>query len=151
MRKITLCIFVLCTTLACKENKSQDQWQLAFENDANGDAISGSKTELISGLKKGAELRVGFGNHERTWHLTDAAFISIIDDKEVYAQVMRIVGQKPVRTDTSSRLEFVTQNRWTRIIGTNGFSTNYMAIDMQDSIIDNVRDRSVSATWYLRK
>ncbi|MEM6483481.1 MAG: hypothetical protein AAF662_00650 [Pseudomonadota bacterium] len=92
-------------------------WVLVFENDPNGNPVSGSKADLLAAVRNGQPVRV-FLPGRRVDHAVDAVFLSLIEG-EVFAQSPTIHAQAPEFSPPS--IGFREPNtHWRAIVGTNG-------------------------------
>ncbi len=77
------------------------EWSLVYESDENGKKLQGDRARLISILRKGQPIRIGWtienpsNKAMKVEHVTDAAFATIMNDTIIYAQITPIVGQTP--------------------------------------------------------
>jgi len=93
-------------------------WKLIYRNDAEGVGISGSKDRLFDVVRLGYPVRVGYGGKRgdrSIEHVGDAMFLSILDDKEIFAQCQTIIGQRPGRGGDSLHMAFRENYQWTMI------------------------------------
>ena len=128
-------------------NNPAHGWQLVFQNDESGEATFGDKSKLIDAVRSGYPVRIGWGGN-RVEHVADAEFLTIFEG-EVFAQINAIVGQAPRIDGDSIKIRFRTQNHWTKIAGTNGYSTGLMIDYFQDTIAGGGTDRYSPTTWYV--
>lgn len=124
-------------------------WQKVFQNDEKGATTFGDKSKLIDAVRLGYPIRIGWGSN-RVEHVADADFLTIFEGEEVFAQIKTIVGQAPRIDGDSLKIRFRTQNHWTNIAGTNGYTTSIMTDYMQDTLAGGDRDQSRSSTWYVQ-
>ena len=91
-----LAILLLCVLVSsCKtEKSSQAGWQKVFKNAPDGTSLYGNKSDLIDAVRLGYPVRIGWGSN-RIEHVADASFLTIFDNKEVFAQIESIIGQAP--------------------------------------------------------
>lgn len=144
-----LFIVMLFLTASCQmPNNSNTGWQKIFQNDENGQHTFGNKSKLIDAVRLGYPIRIGWGSN-RIEHVADADFLSIFEGEEVFAQIKTIIGQAPRIDSDSLKIRFRTQNHWTMIAGTNGYSTSLMTDYLQDTIAGGGTDRYRSITWYV--
>lgn len=129
-------------------NDSVSGWQKVFKNDANGDAIFGDKSKVLDAVRLGYPVRIGWGSN-RIEHVADADFLSIFQGEEVFAQIKPIIGQAPRIDGDSLKIRFRPENQWTKIAGTNGYSTSLMTNYFQDTIVGGGDDRYGSTVWYV--
>ena len=129
-------------------NKSNEGWQMVFKNNEKGQVIFGDKSKLINAVRLGYPVRIGWGSN-RIEHVADADFLTIFEGEEVFAQIKTITGQAPKIEGDSLKIRFRTQNHWTKIAGTNGYSTAFMTDYFQDSLVGGGIDRYTATTWYV--
>ncbi|WP_350293546.1 hypothetical protein [uncultured Croceitalea sp.] len=141
-----LALFLICS---CQTSKVYNQggWHKVFQNDASGEAIYGEKSELIRAVRLGYPIRLGWGGN-RVEHIADADFLTIFEE-EVFAQIKVIVGQEPRIDNDSVKIRFRMKKHWTKISGTNGYATGFMADYFKDSIVGGGIDRYNSTSWYV--
>ena len=156
MKKALSIIFLAVVLLffSCKEsspdhrNTGLSTWQMIYKNDQDGQALFGDKSKLIAAVRLGYPVRIGWGS-TRVEHVADADFLTIFEGKEVFAQIRTIVGQTPRIDGDSLKIRFRVNNTWTKIAGTNGYSTGLMADHFKDTIVGGGTDRYSSTTWYV--
>ncbi|AXT60372.1 hypothetical protein D1816_08410 [Aquimarina sp. AD10] len=141
---VILLLFCSCQ----KPDNSNTGWQKVFQNDENGETIFGDKSKLIDAVRLGYPIRIGWGSN-RVEHVADADFLTIFEGEEVFAQIKTILGQAPRIDGDSLKIRFRTQNHWTSIAGTNGYTTSIMTNYMQDTLVGGDKDRYRSSTWYV--
>ncbi|MDT7832555.1 hypothetical protein RQM59_09200 [Flavobacteriaceae bacterium S356] len=148
-KNLFLSILALLFLSACQTSGSSTSgWQKVFQNDASGNTLFGDKSTLIDAVRLGYPVRIGWGS-SRVEHVADADFLTIFEGTEVFAQIRTIVGQAPRIDGDSLKIRFRTQNHWTKISGTNGYSTGFMTNYFQDSIVGGNVDRYTATTWYV--
>ena len=134
---------------ACQQpQEAEGGWHLVFKNDKDGKAVHGVKSELIDAVRLGYPVRIGWGS-TRVEHTANADFLTIFEG-EVFAQTKTIVGQAPRVDGDSVKIRFRTQNHWTKMAGTNGYSTAFMTDYFKDTIVGGGVDRYSATTWYVR-
>ncbi|OEK05094.1 hypothetical protein [Roseivirga misakiensis] len=141
---IILLIFV---AFGCGEfNRGEESWKLVYKHDAEGNKVTGDKQLLIDAVRAGLPVRVGFGGRSKVdstrsvEHMADAKFLTILDGEEVFAQIDRILGQQPIRSDGEMKLRFRDANQWVKIAGTNGYSTGLMVDYLADTVVSPSTD-----------
>ncbi len=114
---LSLSVGALSTFSVIKFTNSQplNSWKLVYSHDENGLLKNGSKQELIDAIRSGKSVRV-FWQGKKVEHLTDAFFLTILGG-EVFAQIEKIQGQKPILTPPTIELR---ENEWLTILSTNG-------------------------------
>jgi hypothetical protein len=155
--KILVCIMIFTGMFfSCNQEVQESSylkpiesgWQMVFQNDANGQVTFGDKSKLIDAVRLGYPVRIGWGSN-RVEHVAEADFLTIFEGKEVFAQINTIVGQAPQIHGDSLKIKFRTQNHWTKISGTNGFTTSIMTNYFQDTLAGGNTDRYKATTWYV--
>ncbi|MEM8525489.1 MAG: hypothetical protein AAGG68_12685 [Bacteroidota bacterium] len=145
MRLLILSLMLLC---ACQSSENATQgWQMVFKNDENGATTFGNKSGLIDAVRLGYPVRIAWGGN-RVEHVANADFLTIFEG-EVFAQISTIVGQAPRIDGDSVKIRFRPQNHWTKIAGTNGYSTSLMTDYFQDTLVSGGTDRYSATTWYV--
>ena len=154
-------VFVLLVFVsACHDHSNSNpsaKWHLVYHNDADGNAVYGSKQELMDAVREGLPVRIGWGfrssrdTTRSVEHVADAKFLTIMDEEEVFAQVDPIIGQQPVRDGDTLKIRFRNSNKWTKIAGTNGYSTALMIDYLNDSLVNPGNDRRAATFWYMYK
>lgn len=142
-------LILLIVLGACQPNvKSNSGWQKVYRNDPNGKTLFGDKSKLIDAVRLGYPIRIGWGG-SRVEHVAEAEFLTILDEKEVFGQINSIVGQAPTVKNDSLKIRFRMQNHWTKIAGTNGYSTGFMTDYLEDTIVGGGVDRYTATSWYV--
>lgn len=158
MRKILTAFVFLTLTLVVLPTRgySQDpgKWELVYENDASGNRVSGDISALISAVRNGMEVRVGWESERRgekpLWveHIAEASFLTIMSGEIVFAQIHGILGQTP---DFSKEELLLKENlNWTLMAATNGKSDAIMR-DMTTSEITGHNQRARGFKWWVSR
>ena len=101
--QIWMALPILSALLLCLTTTSSyaQDWELVYQNDAQGKTVFGTIDNLKSAVRQGHEIRIGWGfQHPEiekvsVEHIADAAFLTIQSDSIVYAQIRPIYGQTP--------------------------------------------------------
>ena len=108
-----------------EKKPTNEVWSLIYKTDKNGKTIFGSKDELISCVRKGYPIRIGWASRRRSdstksvEHVVDGEFLTIANGKEVFAQITPFLAQRPDLTgDTLSMTLMPSTSHW--ILSTNG-------------------------------
>ncbi len=106
---------------------SQENWTLIYENDAEGNTVSGTLDELISVIRKGETVRIYFQmgrqNESNVYveHTAQVQYFTIMNSPKgqwVTAQIDPIIGQIP---DFEKEQVLLKENlEWSLIAATNG-------------------------------
>ena len=96
--KLLLLLVGLLAIGACQNQSSPilvqptTAWRAVYQNDKMGAPVWGSKDSLIAGIRKGYDLRIGWGWERevadsivRLEHMAEPVFLSIIQEKNVSA------------------------------------------------------------------
>lgn len=145
-RLVILCF--LCLSSCQQAQQSSSGWRKVFQNDAQGQTTFGDKSALLDAVRLGYPVRLGWGSN-RIEHVADADFLTIFQGTEVFAQIKPIIGQAPRIDGDSLKIRFRPQNNWTKLAGTNGYSTSLMTDYMLDTIVGGGTDRYGASTWYV--
>ena len=72
-------------------NHADAAWQRIYQHDKNGEPIAGDKEQLLTAIRSGASIRVGWGvqrsNGSSVEHTAVPDFITVSDGSEVFVQV----------------------------------------------------------------
>ena len=145
--------FTLILTSISSLAYAQD-WELVYHNDTAGNQVEGTLAALISAVKNGKEVRIAWwsGLNEagkpRVYHLADAAFLTIMSDSIVFAQIRPIAGQTPNLKEGTMTLK--ENLEWTCIGGTNGDFDSMMRHKVTGEIVGHGKRKS-AFKWYIRK
>ncbi|NJB71712.1 hypothetical protein GGR42_002174 [Saonia flava] len=125
-----------------KENTlSTDEWKLVYKTDRGGNKVFGSKDELISLIRKGYPIKIGWASRRKNdttktvEHTVDAQFLTIANGNEVFAQITPFLAQRPnLTSDSLSMTLLPVQSNW--VLGTNG-SISSVNIDYVKDTVRN--------------
>jgi len=142
---------VLVFTLAFFSLTLTAQWRLVYENDAEGQLVQGAKEELITAVKSGAEVRVGWvethprNEDESFEHFATATSIIIAPNGELYVE---LPGVSSLDVGRRNSVIFRDDGRRIPIVSTRG-QVEFTAL----GAVDMIRRASLStgAKWFIRK
>ncbi len=144
-------IFLL-VALASTAQAQTPAWTLVYQNDADGNVLKGDIQLLINAVRKGLPIRVAWGYQRPSdpgisvEHVADAAFLTIMSQKLVQAQIEPIYGQRPMFDEEYMAFR---DNFWITIANTNGKSVtairNFTTGELEDQSI-----RQSKFTWYVQ-
>ncbi len=98
--KTTCCLIGAILVLSCNQHVQepaysenvQSGWRVVYKNDENGKPVEGNIDSLISGIRNGYDVRIGWGWEKergdstlRLEHVAKPLYLSIIQDKNVSA------------------------------------------------------------------
>ncbi len=144
-------LFFALSILLCAchaQEPSHAGWQKVYQNDSEGQTTFGEKSKLIDAVRLGYPVRIGWGSN-RIEHVANADFLTIFQGEEVFGQIETIVGQAPAIEGDTLKVRFRTNNRWTKMAGTNGYTTAFMTDAEQDTLVGGGVDRAGATTWYV--
>lgn len=148
-------IIISCT----KEEKKTilEEWKLEYKNDTNGNKVFGNKEALISYVRKGNPIRIGWASRRRNdstktvEHIVDAEFITIANGDEVFAQIKPFLAQRPdLTSDTLSMTLMPSQSHW--ILSTNGLIST-MSINYGKDTVSTSKPKPFrhDISWFTKK
>ena len=143
--QILLCVFV---------SSSAQEWKFVYHNDSDGNAVDGDIKELIQAVYDGKEVRVAWWSRQneegvsRVYHVADAAFLTIMMDSVVMAQIRPIYGQTPEFENYTITLK--ENLEWVAIGGTNGHSDAMMRNTVTGEIVGH-NQRKNARKWYVKQ
>lgn len=147
---LTFALLVTTAATAQTENKKSG-WVLVYENDENGKRISGNIQDLITQIKSGQPIRIGWtvahptDRRIRAEHIADAKFITVLGDSTVFTQIDPIVGQIPSFKDRS--MTFKENVEWVFSASTTGENDSMNSDVVTKQIIDHKKFRA-GVRWY---
>ena len=90
-----------CSQLPMNAPASNATWHLIYRHDADGRPISGSKSELLAAVRRGAPIRFAWGvlieregQRLSVEHVAEPIFLSIVNDTEVVVQLPEHIAQR---------------------------------------------------------
>jgi len=101
------------------------QWRLAYRHDADGRPLAGTKRALFEAVRRGYPLRVAWGfsleagKTIRLEHSAEPVFVSIVDDRDLFAQLPEHVGQASYH-EADKVLFDKPSVMWRGLLGTTG-------------------------------
>lgn len=76
--------------ISCKSETDISSFNIVYKNDKEGNAITGSKDDLINCIRGGSEIKIGWGvkgeNHSIE-HLSVPIWIAVLDESEIIAHL----------------------------------------------------------------
>lgn len=125
MNRRIIYILINVILICCKSENNDSFYQLVYKNDKNGNALKGSKQELIKFIRGGADIKIGWGtkgkNHSIE-HLSEPIWIAILDEEEVIAhphpQVLSKIDWNSLTANYSDSV--LLNQEWRVVITTKG-------------------------------
>ena len=121
-----LFIGILLVATSCSRHQKVDlDWEMAYKNDKNGNAIEGSKQTLINAIRQGVPVRIGWGakgaDHSIE-HISEPIWIAILDQQEVIAhldpQVLSVINWVELSASYSDSTKL--KEEWRVVLTTKG-------------------------------
>jgi len=145
-------IFLLM--ISCDQKPMIADYKVVYKNDRAGNAITGSKNELITSIRAGASIKVGWGfkgeNHSIE-HLSEPIWIAILDEKEV---VVHLDAQVLSKTDwdnlTANYSDSTLLDKEWRVAITTKGEFDAVWYDRKVGEITNRRPQNHTITWFAR-
>ena len=111
--------------LSCNIEEKHSGYRLVYKNDKEGNTLSGSKQNLISHIRSGADIKIGWGTKGKTHtieHLSEPIWIAVLDESEVIAHLdPQVFAKIDWETLSSQYSDSTTLNQeWRVAISTNG-------------------------------
>ena len=130
-------VFFGLLVLTSGQNTAQS-YEIIVATDFDGQVVSGSIDQLITEIRKGKAVRIGwqldFDQDQQSDfdHWVDAGFITILGG-HVFAQIDAIFVQGPDLAKPQVEI-FPSSSRWTAVLGTNGLLKNRFIMDKPPKI-----------------
>lgn len=84
-------IFMLLYFVSCDQSQEpSSEWTIALRTTKTGEVVKGSKQELITAIRNGADIKIGWGNRGKQHtieHLSEPIWLAVLDEKEVVASL----------------------------------------------------------------
>ena len=136
---------------------AQNNWELVYENDANGNPIAGTLDELITSIQNGDDIRIYFRMGRPSQpevfveHTVLVKFTTIMNSpkgKFVTAQIDPIVGQVP---NFEKEIVLLKENlEWSLIASSNGNNDTMTKNVITGEIINHGQIRW-GTKWFVEK
>lgn len=124
---IFLFCFVLLFSVSCSKTVDYPQpqaWQLIYQNDYNGNPVSGSIDDLVNSMKKGSPIRVSWGGTEadssRWIEFAEPVFTTVMNDTAVVVQLPLSFIQTHYTDPEKAFLQTNPPAGWRALVSTTG-------------------------------
>ena len=123
--RYALVILFFTYSISSCSDINEPEWEIAYKNDKDGNALVGSKQELINAIRLGVPVKIawgGKGSKHSIEHISEPIWIAILDEKEVIAhlepQVLSVIDWDSLsaKYSDSSKLK----EEWRVVISTKG-------------------------------
>lgn len=153
MKRI-LFLFATLAIFGCASQKQSQQmpyWQLVFQNDFNGNTLSGSKQELSDALKRGSPIRVSWGEKlaDGTSCVEFAVpdFTTLMNDSDVVVQFPMSLIQTNYIDPKKSFLKTNPPTGWRALMSTDGHYHQFH-YDLKTGEITRIMYARTNMSWY---
>ena len=155
MNKAVHIFLLLYLIVSCNSHTERsNEWKIALRTAKSGEVVRGSKQELITAIRNGADIKIGWGHKGKNHsieHLSEPIWLAVLDEKEVLAKL---------HPQYSSSLDWdslqgnhadpkVLHQEWRVVINTNGSFDAIWYDRKADSLIRPV-PQNHSMTWFVR-
>ncbi len=161
--KIRVVLQVLCSVLfitSCTQtssDKAEAKWHLVYKNDKDGKPSFGTIEDLKHAIRNGVPVRVGWSSKSKSdstksvEHVVEATFLTIANQKEVFAQIPPFVAQRPdLNSENLTITAMPIHSYW--ILGTNGYISSVNLLHHTDSIAEYPpRLFGHSLSWFVQQ
>ena len=146
-----LLVFIL--SFSCTSSSSHE-YKVVFKNDRNGNTLLGSKEDLISHIRSGSSIKVGWGSKGKTRsieHLSEPIWIAVLNEQEVTVQLSPIYLGTVDWDNLSSNFSDSTKinEEWRVVITTKGEFDAVWYDKYEGKMIKRVPQRH-PMTWYAK-
>lgn len=146
-----LALLVLLSN-SCVNTKENNEWNIIYKNDKEGNVLKGSKTELINAIRHGQNIKIGWGakgkNHSIE-HLSEPIWLAILDEEEVIAhlepQVLSLIDWVNLSANYSD--ETLMNSEWRVVITSKGEFDAVWYDRSRDSVTKRISQNHV-ISWF---
>ncbi len=153
MNKIFI-ISAIILLVSCRPEHSNLNYKIVYKNDKDGNTLRGSKKDLISSIRGGAEIKIGWGwkgeNHSIE-HLSVPIWIAILDESEVIAHLDPQVLSKTNWDNLSASYKDTTllHQEWRVVITTKG-DFDAVWYDRNNAKVIKRKPQKHTMTWFAK-
>ncbi len=160
IRNLRLQVFLLmlslalCNSVAVAQSSYKANWVLIYENDEEGKRVQGSKDQLIKAIQDGEVVRISWVHLispdplQKVEHLVEAAFLTIMNDETVLAQIDPIMSQSP---DFEGQHIVLTENVEMGLVVSTSGRNNYVRRNMITGEIIDRGSGKRAYKWFIHK
>lgn len=160
---LVLLLMLSFSELGYTQVNTSGAYEIVYEADPEGNAISGDRNQLLEYVQNGNPIRVGWtlkfknpqtGKDASLQHWADAGFLTVINN-HVFAQISSIYQQGPAFSDPPG--VFLVNNKpdgWVAIIGTTGVMRqkfNPVDANIPEDMIKEMETMKVTTHWAVMK
>ena len=149
-----LTIPALLLIAACQSTITDVEWQVILKTDKAGNAINGTKEDLLNAVRQGADIKVGWGHRGKTRtieHLSSPIWIGLIDGQEVIVHLSPQILSSIDWDNLNSTYEGsdTLNQEWRVVISTKG-TFDAVWIDRITSEVIDRRPQHHRITWFVK-
>ncbi|SHF81482.1 hypothetical protein SAMN05443144_113133 [Fodinibius roseus] len=117
-------LFLIIVGCLGSDDLQTSKWQLVYQNDFNGNRLSGSIRDLVNAMKKGSPVRVSWGGTEEdgsSWiEFAEPVFTTVMNDTVVVVQFPLSFIQTHYTDPDKAFLQTDPPTGWRAIMSTTG-------------------------------
>lgn len=152
MKKYYFLALLILVSISCANTERNNEWNIIYKNDKDGNALIGSKTQLINAIRLGQDIKIGWGakgeNHSIE-HLSEPIWLAILDEKEVIAhlnpQILSTIEWDNLSANYSESLKL--NEEWRVVITSKGEFDAVWYDRSRDSVIKRMPQNHV-ISWF---
>lgn len=146
--------FIVVLIISCQSEIKYTDYQIVYKNDKEGNALVGSKTELIKYIRGGAEIKIGWGvkgESHSIEHLSEPIWIAILDESEVIAHLDAQVLSKIDWNNLSANYadSALLNQEWRVVITTKG-EFDAIWFDRKNKTVIKRRPQNHIISWFAK-
>lgn len=150
--KQILYISIIVLLLSCKQKTTHSTWQIVYKNDTQGTTITGSKQALISAIRAGNDIKIGWGNKGKNHsieHLSSPIWLAVLDEKEVVAHLdPQVLSNIDWETLSASYKDSIQLKEEWRVVITSKGEFDAVWYDRQSHTLIKRRPQNHTITWF---
>ncbi len=140
--------------IACQNQSPVDSWSIALKTDQSGEILIGSKQTLITAIRGGADLKLGWGwirGDKSLEHVAIPNWIGILNEQEVYVyldhQILSSIDWENLRPSYED--SSLVNQEWRVAVCTDG-SFDAIWIDRKQDTLKRRVPQNHILTWWVK-
>lgn len=126
-------------------------WQLIYQNDFNGQPVSGNIEDLVNAMKKGSPIRVSWGGTEpdgSSWiEFAEPVFTTVINDTAVVVQFPLSFIQTSYTNPEQAFLKTDPPTGWRAVMSTTG-NYHQFHYDLKSGEVSRIMYSRTNMSWF---
>lgn len=152
--KYAIVLILGFSTISCNQEETNSVYRIVYKNDKEGNALMGSKDQLIKAIRGGASLKIGWGSKGKSHtieHLSEPIWIAVLDETEVIAHIDGQILSKVDWDNLSASYSDSTylDQEWRVVITTKG-EFDAIWYDRKKGEVINRRPQNHTMTWFAK-